>query len=130
MNLSAASGLSRAERFARRLRWLNLPGAVLLALLQRTPVVRVAAVAEEFVVAAPLGAVLRSAAAAVAALGAVHSLAGATAQVIASTNSVNTTVGKPLNPVVGFVTNFFPATGFVVGSYLITGVPPGLTVPG
>lgn len=115
---------------ARRLRWLNLPGAVLLALLQRTPVVRVAAVAEEFVAASPLGAVLRSAAAGVAALGAVHSLAGAT-QVVATqgttlTNSVNTTVGTPITPVV-FVTNGSPTIAL---SYVITGLPPGLTVPG
>jgi hypothetical protein len=116
--------------FSRRLRWLNLPGAVLVALLQRTPVVRVAAVADELVAASPLGSVLRSATAGVAALGAVHALAGAT-QVVATqgttpTNSVNTTVGTPISPVV-FVTNGSPTIAL---SYLITGVPPGLTVPG
>jgi hypothetical protein len=31
---------------------------------------------------------------------------------------------------VSFVTNFFPPSAFTVGSYLITGLPPGLTVPG
>ena len=116
--------------FVRRLRWLNLPGAVLLALLQRTPVERVAAVVEEFVAAPPFGVVLRSAAAVAASLGAVHSLAGAT-QVVATqgttpTNSINTTVGTPISPIV-FVTNGSPTIAL---SYLITGVPPGLSVAG
>ena len=115
--------------FAAHLRWLNLPGALLLALLQRTPVVRVAATVEECVLASPAGAVLRAAVAAAASLGALHSLAGATSQVVVSTNSVNTTVDTPLTPVT-FVTNFFPPTNFTVGSYTITGLPPGLTVPG
>ena len=109
----------------RRLYGLNLSGALLVALLQRTPVLRVAAVGGEFVLASPAGAVLRSAAAAIASLGALHSLAGAT-QIVASTNSVNTTVGTPIAPIV-FVTNGAPTPAF---SYIIIGVPPGLTVPG
>jgi len=114
----------------RRLPWLNLPGALLVALLQRTPVVRVTATAGEMVFASPAGAVLRAAAATVASLGALHTLAGATSQVVVSSNSVNITVGTPLIPPVSFVTNFFPPSAFTVGSYLITGLPPGLTVPG
>jgi sugar lactone lactonase YvrE len=62
----------------RRLHWINLPGAVLLALLQRTPVLNVVAIADEMVVSSPVGAVLKSVVAAVAALGAMNSLAGAT----------------------------------------------------
>ena len=110
---------------ARRLSWLNLPGALLLALLQRTPVVPAALLAEEGARAAPLGAVVRAAFAAVASLGAVHALAGPT-QVVATTYSVNGTVGTPI-ATVGFVTNNSPTIAL---SYLITGVPPGLTVPG
>src|SRR5258708_22169895 len=116
--------------FVRRLPWINLPGALLFALLQRMPAVPVALLAEEGALAAPLSAVVRSAFAAVASLGALHSLAGAT-QVVATqgttlTNSVNTTVGTPITPVV-FVTTGSPTIAL---SYIITGVPPGLTVPG
>lgn len=109
----------------RRLPWLNLPGALLLPLLQRTPAVPAAVIAGEGALAAPLGAVVRSAVAAAAALGALHSLAGAT-QIVASTNSVNTTVGTAITPVT-FVTNGAPTPAL---SYLITGLPPGLAVAG
>jgi len=71
-----------------RLRWLNVPGALLIALLQRTPVLRVATTAEELITASSLGQVLRSATAVVAALGAVHSLAGATHFVVSKLRSV------------------------------------------
>ncbi|TAK76637.1 MAG: hypothetical protein EPO16_06850, partial [Dehalococcoidia bacterium] len=110
---------------ARRLSWLNLPGAILCAVLQRAPAVPAALLAEEGALAAPLGVVVRAAFAAAASLGAVHSLAGAT-QVVASVSSVNTTVGTPITPI-GFVTNNAPTIAL---SYLITGLPPGLTVPG
>ena len=110
---------------ARRLRWINLPGAALLALLQRTPVVRVAAVAEEFVHASPIGALLRSAAATVAALGAVHSLAGATTISVSSGTpaGVSVTVGTPMTTVAyGMIGTLAQPM-----SWQITGtVPPGL----
>ena len=54
----------------RSLRWLNLPTVSLLALLQRTPVVRVVVLAEEFVLSSPVGVVLKSAFATAASLGA------------------------------------------------------------
>jgi hypothetical protein len=60
--------------FVRRLHWLNLPGAFLIALLQRTPVLRVASTAGEITRASPVGAVLRAAVATAASLGALHSL--------------------------------------------------------
>ena len=41
---------------------LKFPAVMLVALLQRTPIVRVAAVAENYVASSPLGWVLRSAA--------------------------------------------------------------------
>ena len=41
--------------FVRRLHWLNLPGALLIALLQRTPVLRVASTAGEITRASPVG---------------------------------------------------------------------------
>ena len=118
MTVSAAAG--------RRLRWMNFPGAVLVVLLQRTPVMRVAAVAEEIVLSSPIGAVMRSAFAGVAAFGAVHSLAGATQFVIAPGNSVSGTTGTAITAVAFAVTGATPSPG----SYRIAGLPPGLTVPG
>jgi len=53
-------------------------GGLLIALLQRAPVVQVTGAAEEFVVSSPIGVLLKSVAAAVASLGALDSLAGAT----------------------------------------------------
>lgn len=108
----------------RRLHWLNLPGALLIALLQRTPVVRVAATAGDYVLASPVSAVLKAAATTLGALGAVHSMAGATEQLSSSTpNPANVTVGNS-------VTIVFSVTGqgVAIGSWTIGGnVPPGLT---
>ena len=70
--------------FSRALRALNLPTLSLLALLQRTPVVQVAATAEEFVLSSPIGTVLKSFAAVAVSLGAMNSLAGATPLVVSS----------------------------------------------
>ena len=111
----------------RHLPWFNLPAAVLVALLQRTPVLRVATAAEEMLVASPIGSVLRSATAALASLGAVHALAGATVFVTNRSSPVNGTIGVAV-----------PALTFTVsggnappGSFRITGqLPPGVTVLG
>lgn len=113
-------------RFHRHLPWLNLPVAALLALLQRTPVVRVAASAEQLVIASPVGHVLRSAVAAAASLGAVHALAGAT-QFSVTRTSVAGTVGVAISPSIGF-----SVTGALTpaGSYRIANLPPGVTVSG
>ena len=89
------------HRLHRHLPWFNLPVAALLALLQRTPVVRVAATVEQLVIASPVGQVLRSTITAVASLGAVHALAGATTLSVSSglTTGVNGTVGASLGPI-------------------------------
>ena len=63
----------------RRLHWLNLPGTLLIALLQRTPAVRVVATAADTVLASPATSVLKAAVSTLGALGAMHSMAGATA---------------------------------------------------
>ena len=75
----------------------NLSVVALVTLLQRTPVLRVAATAGEFVIASPAGAWLRSAVTAVASLGALHTLAGATQFVQSPGNPVRGTVGQPLS---------------------------------
>ena len=87
--------------FIRRLHWLNLPGAFLIALLQRTPVLRVASTAGEITRASPVGAVLRAAVATAASLGALHSLAGATTLAVSSgaATGVSGKVGAQLGPI-------------------------------
>lgn len=87
--------------FLRRLHWINLPAALLLALLQRTPVLRVAATAGEIIHASPVGQILRAAMATAASLGALHSLAGATTLSVSSgsTTGVSGTIGTPLGPI-------------------------------
>ena len=112
-------------RFHRYLPWINLPVAALLALLQRTPLLRVVSTAESLAHASPVGHVLRSAFTAVASLGAVHSLAGAT-QWVVSSNSVSGTVGAAV-PVVAFSVSGSPASP---GSYRVTKLPPGVSITG
>lgn len=112
-------------RFHRYLLWINLPVAALLALLQRTPLLRVVSAAESLVHASPVGHVLRSAFTTVASLGAVHALAGAT-QFVVSRTSVSGTVGAAV-PVVAFSVSGSPASP---GSYRVTSLPPGVTITG
>jgi len=121
--------LKIAALFLHRLRWLRLPGALLVALLQRTPALRVALEAEEMIAASPVAAVVRALGTAVAALGAVQALAGATQFVLnPNRNPITGTVGAAISPVA------FSATGATVpaGSYKIVkgALPPGLTIPG
>ncbi|HEX2854224.1 MAG TPA: immunoglobulin domain-containing protein [Opitutaceae bacterium] len=111
----------------RRLLWLNLPGAVLIALLQRTPALRLVASAGQTIVASPVGTLLKSAAAAVASLGAVHSLAGATELSTTHPSPLNVTAGTPIPTVV------FDVIGTIglANSWQIQGdIPPGLNFSG
>ena len=112
-------------RFHRHLPWINLPVAALLALLQRTPLLRVVAAAESLVHASPVGHVLRSAFTAVASLGAVQALAGAT-QFSVSSTSVRGTVGTAVQVVAFSVTG----ANAQPGSYRVANLPPGVTMTG
>jgi hypothetical protein len=84
---------------------IQLPVALLIALLQRTPVVRLIQVADEFVTVSPMGALLRSTVATAASLGTLHSLAGATALLASNASPVAVTAGSPIAPVAFTVTN-------------------------
>ena len=64
----------------------RLPTAFILLLLQRTPALRVVTAAGEIVASSPIGTLVRSALAAVAGLGAINSLAGATVLVASQKN--------------------------------------------
>jgi hypothetical protein len=115
----------------RRSGWINLSTASLVALLQRTPVLRLAAAADEFVAASPVGSLLKSAAAVAATLGAIDSVAGAT--VLASTITPNPSGNLPsLDATVGvaITTVGFTITNTMnIASWKVTGdIPPGLVL--
>lgn len=111
--------------FRRRLQLLNLPGALLLLLLQRTPVLRLLVSTEPVVVAAPAGAMLKSAVAGLVGLGALHSRAGATELVTNEPSPLRATVGVAV-PKAAFIlagTQTQPSIWNVTGS-----LPPGLLI--
>jgi hypothetical protein len=110
-----------------RWRCAPLSVAVLVALLQRTPVLRLAATAGEALVAAPLGAVLRPALTGLASLGAVQALAGATQFVFSRPQPIVATVGTPIASLLFTVTG---TPGDPPASFRVEGLPPGLVVPG
>jgi hypothetical protein len=113
----------------RRYAWMNLSAVTLVALLQRSPAVRLAAVADEFVAASPVGTIIKYAAAAIASLGAMNSMAGATILSSSLTKSptgplptFDATVNVPITPLGFGITNTMN-----VASWTITGtMPPGL----
>ena len=101
---------------------VQLPAAMLLTLLQRTPAERLLNPAAQ-IVATPLGAVLRSALASAASLGAMHSLAGATTFIPSMAGPVTVNVGATLT--VGFTVT----DTINIGSWQIGGsFPPGLSM--
>ncbi len=106
----------------RPLHWLNLSGAMLVALLQRTPVLRLAATAEEMISAAPVGAIFRSTVL-VAALGALDSRAGATTLVANTTSPLAATVGTAIQTVVFDVSDTqTPASSWLIGGTIAPGL--------
>jgi hypothetical protein len=119
-----------AAHFQRRSGWINLSAATLVALLQRTPVLRVAAAADEFVAASPVGTILKSAVAVVASMGAIDSMAGATILADSLNNNPSSnplpnftvTVGVAITPLAFTITNTMN-----IASWKVTGtIPPGM----
>src|SRR5688500_14298330 len=109
------------ETLHRHLPWLNLPLAILLALLQRTPVLRLLSTASESVLASRVGELLRPAVT-VAILGAMLSRAGATS-FVGPDNPVRGTVGTRIDTAFTYNgTPSSPARFAVSGS-----LPPGLS---
>ena len=107
----------------RRLHWLNLPGTLLIALLQRTPAVRVVATAADTVLSSPATSVLKAAVSTLGALGAMHCMAGATALSPSQPSPASVTAGVP-------TTLVFTVTGSPAApqSFTFAGsVPPGMT---
>jgi hypothetical protein len=124
-----SNNMNMITRVRRKFAWMNMSTATLIALLQRTPVVRLVVAVDEMVIASPVGTILKSAAAAIAALGAVDTMAGAT--ILASSitpnptgnlPTFNATVGTAITPIGFTITN-----SQNVGSWKVTGqIPPGL----
>ena len=114
--------------FLARLTWFNLPVAVLLGVLQRTPVLRVVAAAGDRLASAPLGAMLRAATLGLGSLGTVHALAGATTLVTNKPSPLSATAGVPLTSVAFGING--PGVG-QPGSWVVGGsIPPGLNFSG
>lgn len=109
-------------RLRRLLPWFNLPLGVLLALLQRMPAVRTIVGAGEPALLLRAGEMLR-AAVGLSSLGAVHSLAGATAWVQSPPGTVRGTVGTPVDVVFTYTGTPSPPAVFQVSGTL----PPGLS---
>jgi hypothetical protein len=108
-------------RLYRRLPWLHLPAGILIALLQRTPVLKVTAAAADRVAISPVGQLLRAAFTA-ATLGAMHSRAGATTFVISPSRNINGTVGTRID--VAFT---YTGTPSAPQFFNVSGtLPPGL----
>lgn len=103
--------------------WLNLPSLILITLLQRVPVTRLALLSPLASVPSPISTLLRSAFTGAAALGSVHALAGAT--------QLSTTMPSPVTVAVGGnVTIAFAITGTTSGADSWThggAIPPGLS---
>jgi hypothetical protein len=118
-----------AAYIQRRSGWINLSTATFVALLQRTPVLRVAAAADEFVAASPIGNLLKSAAAIIASMGAIDSMAGATiladslnASPSGTLPNFTATVGTAITPLGFTITNTMN-----IASWKVTGqIPPGM----
>jgi hypothetical protein len=118
-----------AAYIQRRSGWINLSTATLVALLQRTPVLRVAAAADEFVASSPIGNLLKSAAAIIASMGAIDSMAGATILADSLNESptgtlpnFDATVGTAITPLGFTITNTMN-----IASWKVTGqIPPGM----
>jgi hypothetical protein len=111
-----------------RLTWLNLPAALLLGLLQRTPVLRIVAAAADRLTGAPLGAVIRAATVSAASLGAMHTLVGATTLITNQASPLTAKVGTAITAVAFGING--PGVG-QPGSWVVGGsIPPGLNFSG
>lgn len=110
--------------FTQTARWLNLPTGVLIALLQRSPALKVVCAVGEYVLSSPIGTVLRGVVTTAASLGAVQTLAGATQLSATSASPLSVTVGSSVN--VGFT---ITGAQTPAGSFTVSGsLPPGTAI--
>jgi hypothetical protein len=108
-----------------RAAWLRtqIAAALLVALLQRSPALRTAQATVQ-AATAPIAAILKSALATFASLGAVHSLAGATSLIASVPSPATVQQGQPISPIA-----FTVSDTINLGSWRIGGtLPPGLRI--
>jgi hypothetical protein len=127
--IPASTGVHRPHSF--RIESLRVPAALLLAFLQRTPAVRAVADVLGDGMESPADSLMKAAAASVAALGAVDSVAGATSYSL-STGSpghpspYTVTAGSQIEGV-AFALDSMPEVAAPPESWTVTGnIPPGL----
>ncbi len=117
-----------SHQFRHRFAWINLPGAVLIALLQRTPVLNLVVAVDDMVASSPAGAILKAVVATAASLGALNTLAGATPLVPSTGTAAGITVNTGTAVSVFYTVN---GTQTPPMSWTITGsIPPGLNFSG
>ena len=109
----------------RRLCWLNVPSTIVIALLQRTPALKLMPLSSEMVIASPLATVLRSAFVGVAVFG-IHTIAGATELASSQGNPANASVGTPITIAFSIDGTFSPPESWTTDG----NVPPGLSFSG
>ncbi|HKB92194.1 MAG TPA: immunoglobulin domain-containing protein [Opitutaceae bacterium] len=116
---------SLSNRFLYKFRWINLPGSLLIVLLQRTPVLRML-VSSEANLVAPSASILRSVLFPAVAFGAIHSRAGATTVAMTPANGTSATTGaKYQAALVATGGGAQTSNSWKVDNKL----PPGLTAP-
>jgi len=113
-----------SRTFARFSRWLNLPTGVLMALLQRSPALKLVSAVGEYVIASPIGTILKGTLTAAASLGAVNSLAGATTLSATTPSPLAATVGTPVSVAFTVLGTQTPALSWSVSGT----VPAGLAL--
>jgi hypothetical protein len=120
----------RISRSARA-KGLRIPVGALIALMQRTPAVRLASWALNTLTDSPVSSLVRSATASLAALGTVDALAGATVFKLSTgtpghPSPYTVTAGVPMEPVAFSITNTSESAS-EAGSWVVGGTfPPGL----
>jgi hypothetical protein len=108
--------------FHRLARWFHLPTGVLIALLQRSPVVQVAASSAAAIFRSPAVDVLKATIAAAAAFGAVDTVAGATTLTATTASPLAATTGTAASVAFGVLGTQTPPESWSVSGTL----PPGM----
>ncbi|HEY9153598.1 MAG TPA: immunoglobulin domain-containing protein, partial [Opitutaceae bacterium] len=114
--------MNHTHAFNRIARWFHLPTGVLIALLQRSPVLQVAASAAATIFRAPAVDVLKATITAVAAFGAIDTVAGATTLTATTNSPLAATTGTSTSVAFGVLGTENPPQSWSVGGTL----PPGM----
>ncbi|HVU18207.1 MAG TPA: immunoglobulin domain-containing protein [Candidatus Didemnitutus sp.] len=117
--------------FHRHSRWINFPAAILIFLLQRTPILNLLVEGDEFVMSSPAGTLLKSLATTAVALGAVNSMAGATPLTVSSGTSTGVSLAAGTAGSVSISLAGADNTADPPASWTVSGaIPPGMDYSG